>query len=72
MNARSMRGVFVVEFAIVGLMLFVLLFGVLEMGRLFFTVNALNEAARRGRPAGRRVRHTGCAYPPSGHLQRGG
>lgn len=48
MNARSMRGVFVVEFAIIGLLLFVLLFGVLEMGRLFFTVNALNEAVRRG------------------------
>ncbi|MHC5348211.1 TadE/TadG family type IV pilus assembly protein [Metapseudomonas furukawaii] len=48
MNARSMRGVFVVEFAVIGLLLFVLLFGVLEMGRLFFTANALNEAARRG------------------------
>ena len=48
MNARRMRGVYVVEFAIVGLLLFVLLFGVLEMGRLFFTVNALNETVRRG------------------------
>lgn len=48
MNAKRMRGVYVVEFAIVGLLLFVLLFGVLEMGRLFFTVNALNEAVRRG------------------------
>lgn len=48
MNAKSMRGAFVVEFAIVGLLLFVLLFGVIEMGRLFFTVNALNEAVRRG------------------------
>ncbi|PKM09442.1 MAG: hypothetical protein CVV17_00770, partial [Gammaproteobacteria bacterium HGW-Gammaproteobacteria-7] len=27
---------------------FVLMFGVLEMGRLLFTVNALNESARRG------------------------
>lgn len=48
MNAKGMRGVYVVEFAIVGLLLFVLLFGVLEMGRLFFTVNALNETVRRG------------------------
>jgi Flp pilus assembly protein TadG len=48
MNAKRMRGVYVVEFAIVGLLLFVVLFGVLEMGRLFFTVNALNETVRRG------------------------
>lgn len=43
-----MQGVYVVEFAIIGLLLFTLLFGVLEMGRLHFTVGALNEAARRG------------------------
>lgn len=48
MKAKHMRGVYVVEFAIVGLLLFTLLFGVLEMGRLFFTVNALNETVRRG------------------------
>jgi Flp pilus assembly protein TadG len=48
MNRRQMRGVYVVEFAIVGLLLFILLFGVLEMGRLYFTIGALNEAVRRG------------------------
>lgn len=48
MNAKRMRGVFVVEFAIIGLLLFVLLFGVLEMGRLYFTVNGLDEVVRRG------------------------
>lgn len=48
MNTRRMRGVYVVEFAIIGLLLFALLFGVLEMGRLYFTVNTLNEAVRRG------------------------
>ncbi|MNZ46281.1 TadE-like protein [compost metagenome] len=48
MNRQRMRGVYAVEFAIVGLLLFILLFGVLEMGRLLFTVNTLNEAARRG------------------------
>lgn len=48
MNRRRMRGVYVVEFAIIGLLLFTLLFGVLEMGRLYFTVGALNEVARRG------------------------
>jgi Flp pilus assembly protein TadG len=45
---RQMRGVYVVEFAIIGLLLFILLFGVVEMGRLYFTVNALNETVRRG------------------------
>ncbi|MCF7202880.1 TadE/TadG family type IV pilus assembly protein [Pseudomonas oligotrophica] len=48
MNARRMRGVYLVEFAIVGLLLFVVLFGALELGRLAFTVNALNETVRRG------------------------
>ena len=48
MNQKRMQGVYVVEFAIIGLLLFTLLFGVLEMGRLYFTVGALNEVARRG------------------------
>jgi len=48
MNRQRMRGVYVVEFAIIGLLLFTLLFGVLEMGRLYFTVNALDEVVRRG------------------------
>ncbi len=48
MNRKRMQGVYVVEFAIVGLLLFILLFGVLEMGRLLFTVNTLNESVRRG------------------------
>ena len=48
MNRQRMRGVYVVEFAIIGLLLFTLLFGVLEMGRLYFTVNGLDEVVRRG------------------------
>lgn len=48
MNRKRMQGIYVVEFAIIGLLLFVLLFGVLEMGRLLFTVNALDEVVRRG------------------------
>lgn len=47
-NKRHMHGVYVVEFAIIGLLLFTLLLGVLEMGRLHFTVNALDEVVRRG------------------------
>jgi hypothetical protein len=48
MNRLHMRGVYTVEFAIIGLLLFTLLFGVLEMGRLYFTVNGLDEVVRRG------------------------
>lgn len=48
MNGQRMRGTYVVEFALVGLLLFILLFGMLEMGRLLFTVNTLNESVRRG------------------------
>ncbi|PMZ90891.1 MULTISPECIES: TadE/TadG family type IV pilus assembly protein [unclassified Pseudomonas] len=48
MNRKNMRGTYTVEFAIVGLLVFTLLFGVVEMGRLYFTVNALDEAVRRG------------------------
>lgn len=42
------RGVTTVEFAIVGAVLMVLLFGVLEFGRTMFTFNALTEGTRRG------------------------
>ena len=48
MNRKHMRGAYTVEFAIVGLLVFTLLFSVVEMGRLYFTVNALDEAVRRG------------------------
>ena len=48
MNRKYMRGTYTVEFAVIGLLVFTLLFGVVEMGRLYFTVNALDEAVRRG------------------------
>ncbi|MCP1441009.1 Flp pilus assembly protein TadG [Pseudomonas sp. GGS8] len=48
MNRKRMHGTYVVEFAFVGLLVFILLFSVVEMGRLYFTVSALDEAARRG------------------------
>ncbi|MNG09105.1 TadE-like protein [compost metagenome] len=48
MNKKRVGGVYVVEFAIIGLLLFIMLFGMLEMGRLLFTVNALTESVRRG------------------------
>jgi Flp pilus assembly protein TadG len=42
------RGVTTVEFAIVGAVLFTLLFGVIEFGRALFVANALAESTRRG------------------------
>lgn len=48
MKRKGMGGVYVVEFAIIGSLLFLLLFGVLEFGRAYFTINAMNEVVRRG------------------------
>jgi hypothetical protein len=42
------RGATTVEVAIVGLVAMITLFGVLEVGRLLFVFNALEEATRRG------------------------
>lgn len=47
MRSRQ-RGVTSVEFAIVGTVLFTLLFGVIEFGRALFVANALAESTRRG------------------------
>jgi hypothetical protein len=47
MRARQ-HGITTVEFAIVGLLAFVVLFGVIEISRAFFVYNALEEAMRRG------------------------
>jgi len=41
------RGLTTVEFALVGSVLFVVLFGLIEFGRLMFTWNVLDEATRR-------------------------
>lgn len=48
LNYSKQRGVYSVEFAIVGGLFFILLFAVLEVGRLFFVWNVLTEASRRG------------------------
>jgi Flp pilus assembly protein TadG len=45
---KRQLGVTTVEFAIVGALLFVVLFGVIEFGRALFVANALAEGARRG------------------------
>ncbi|KEA65525.1 hypothetical protein ADIMK_0482 [Marinobacterium lacunae] len=46
-NLKRQRGITTVEFALVGSVLFVVLFGLIEFGRLMFTWNVLDEATRR-------------------------
>jgi len=49
MNLRKdERGTSMAEFAIVALFFFMLIFGIIEFGRLLYTINALTDAARRG------------------------
>ncbi len=45
---KRARGTTTVEFAVVGTVFFIVLFAVIEMGRLLFVWNALDEATRRG------------------------
>lgn len=45
---RSNRGIATVEFAIVGGLFLVLVFGVIEFGRALFVMNTLTESTRRG------------------------
>lgn len=47
-SRRNQRGAALVEFAIAATVLLTLIFAVLELGRLLWVHNALNDAARRG------------------------
>lgn len=47
MNTRQ-KGIYTVEFAIVGTALFIILFGAIEVARALFAYNTLAEATRRG------------------------
>ena len=47
MNARRQLGTTTVEFAIVGFVTLVLIFVVIEFGRILFSLNVLDESARR-------------------------
>jgi Flp pilus assembly protein TadG len=47
-DRKNEEGRTLVEFAIVGMVFLTVLFGVLEFGRLYWTHNALRDAARRG------------------------
>lgn len=46
-SVRQQRGAAAVEFAIVAMLLFVLLFAILEFGRLFYVLNSVQEVTRR-------------------------
>jgi hypothetical protein len=48
MNRNRQRGTTTVEFAIVGAVALALIFFVIEFGRILFTLNMLDEGARRG------------------------
>lgn len=48
MSKQRQQGLTTVEFAIIGAVFFVVLFGVIEMGRALFVVNTLTEVTRRG------------------------
>jgi hypothetical protein len=47
-SVTKQGGLYIVEFAVVGLAALMILFGSLEVSRLMFTVNLLEEATRRG------------------------
>lgn len=47
-NRTGERGTTMAEFAIIAVVFFMIIFGIIEFGRLFYTHNALTDAARRG------------------------
>ena len=47
-HRRNERGTTVAEFAVVALLFFTIIFGIIEFGRLLYTHNALTDATRRG------------------------
>ena len=47
-NRTEERGTTMAEFAIISVVFFMIIFGIIEFGRLFYTHNALADAARRG------------------------
>jgi TadE-like protein len=48
LDRRGERGTSVAEFAMVAMLFFTLVFGIIEFGRMLYTHNALADATRRG------------------------
>jgi Flp pilus assembly protein TadG len=48
MNKRSQQGTYIIEFALVAVLFFTVLLGIMDFGRLLFTWNAAAEATRVG------------------------
>ncbi len=46
-SIKSQRGAAAVEFAIIAMLLFTLLFGIIEFGRMFYLFNTVQEVTRR-------------------------
>ena len=47
-HRKNERGTTMAEFAVVALLFFTILFGIIEFGRLLYTHNALTDATRKG------------------------
>ena len=47
-HRQNERGTTIAEFAVVALLFFTIIFGIIEFGRLLYTHNALTDATRRG------------------------
>ena len=47
-DRKNERGTTIAEIAVVALLFFMILFGIIEFGRLLYTHNALTDATRRG------------------------
>lgn len=47
-SRKNERGTTIAEFAVVALLFFIIIIGIIEFGRLLYTHNALTDAARRG------------------------
>ncbi len=47
-SSKNQKGSTVAEFAVVAGLFFMIIFGIIEFGRLLYTHNALTDAARRG------------------------
>ena len=47
-SRKNERGTTIAEFAVVALLFFIIIIGIIEFGRLLYTHNALTDATRRG------------------------